>query len=459
MITVCGEALIDFVPGPEPGDWRALPGGGAANAAVALARLGAPAPLLCRLSGDHFGRTLRDHLADSGVDLGRAVQAGEQSTLAFVAFDAAGSAEYTFYRNGTADFQWRPEELPDDTAGSCVHVGTLAAVLEPGAAVLRDWLAERTGTTAVCYDANVRPDVQPDRTAYRASAAAWCDTAHILKASADDLAWLYPGTDPVETAAAMLDRHRLRLAVVTLGGDGAVGLLPGRPPIRVPAVPVDVVDTVGAGDAFIAAVLAALDGDGLLDGPAPLDTLTPGDVTRALDQATRAAALACTRAGAQPPTRAELDAAFGGGGGGAVPAEAPAPVRDLGALLAGLQPELHPGTYVHASAEAVPPGVRPVATFAEAEGLTLVCTRGEAEAAGLDHGPDSAWITLRVHSALDAVGLTAAVASALADAGLSSNVLAGYHHDHLFVPRADGRRAVELLERLSAEASPAGETV
>ncbi|MFW5418372.1 carbohydrate kinase [Nocardiopsis sp. CNT-189] len=307
MVIVCGEALVDMVPGERPGDWRALPGGGAANAAVALNRLGTAAPLLCRLSGDHFGRMLRAHLRDSGVDLGLAVDAAEPTTLAFVSFDGAGSAEYAFYLEGTADWQWSPEELPGDVSGGCVHAGTLAAVLDPGAAVLRSWLQGRRAETVVSYDVNVRPSVLPDREAYRASARAWCDVAHILKASADDLAWLYPEQDPVDAARALQDEHGLDLAVVTLGAEGAAALLPGEPPLRAPAPAVQVVDTVGAGDAFIGAVLADLDAKGLLAGPAALTGLDAGTAAGTLDFAAAAAALACTRPGAAPPTREEVD--------------------------------------------------------------------------------------------------------------------------------------------------------
>ncbi|GAA4902337.1 ACT domain-containing protein [Streptomonospora salina] len=125
------------------------------------------------------------------------------------------------------------------------------------------------------------------------------------------------------------------------------------------------------------------------------------------------------------------------------------PERDVERMLAGLEPFLRPGTYVFARADVPPAGVVPAVTVAEDEGLTVVCTREEAEAAGLDYGFAAAWITLRVHSALDAVGLTAAVSAALAEAGLACNVVAGYHHDHLFVPAGEGERAAELLRRLS----------
>ncbi|ROQ63619.1 hypothetical protein EDD93_6364 [Streptomyces sp. 840.1] len=126
---------------------------------------------------------------------------------------------------------------------------------------------------------------------------------------------------------------------------------------------------------------------------------------------------------------------------------------DLRTLLSDLRPELHPGRYVFATVPggAVPAGASPVVTVGEAEGLTLVLPEQEAVAAGLDHSYPSGWITLRVHSALEAVGLTAAVSLALTDAGISCNVVAGFHHDHLFVPYGRAAEAVTVLERLAAE--------
>ncbi|MFJ8649973.1 ACT domain-containing protein [Streptomyces sp. NPDC093546] len=132
--------------------------------------------------------------------------------------------------------------------------------------------------------------------------------------------------------------------------------------------------------------------------------------------------------------------------------------RDLTRLLAALRPELHPGRYVFCTVDgpAVPPGLHPVVTVAESEGLTVVVREEEADAASLPYDYVAGWITLRVHSALDAVGLTAAVAGALADAGLSCNVVAGYHHDHLFVEHAHAQRALTTLRLLAERGGAAG---
>ncbi|MGC9670370.1 carbohydrate kinase family protein [Planosporangium sp. 12N6] len=300
MIVVCGEALIDLVPaGSAATTWHAAYGGGPANTAVALARLGTPAALACRLSGDGFGRQLRAYLADSGVDLHLAVAASEPTTLAVVGFDEQGVADYQFYVSGTADWQWSPDELPDRLPAGTqgLHVGSLATVLPPGADVLHAWAAAHRDETMVTYDVNVRSALLPDRDAYRRHVEAWLDVAHVVKASDDDLRWLYPGRDPLVVVRDWLDRHDLALVLVTEGADGAVAVPRGHAPVRVPGIEVDVVDTVGAGDTFTAAFLHRLP-----SGPFDADHLVP-----ALRFAVAAAALVCTRKGAQPPTQDEVE--------------------------------------------------------------------------------------------------------------------------------------------------------
>ncbi|GII24634.1 carbohydrate kinase family protein [Planosporangium mesophilum] len=303
MIVVCGEALIDLVPAGPPATWRAAYGGGPANTAVALARLGTPAALACRLSGDNFGRQLRSYLQDAGVDLSLAVAAAEPTTLAVVSFDERGSADYQFYVNGTADWQWSVDELPGrlppGTRG--LHVGSLASIMPPGAAVLREWVSAHRDAVTVTYEANVRTALLPDRDAYRRHIGDWLDVAHLGKASVDDLTWLYPDRQPLEVAQSWLGEHDLALMLVTAGADGAVAVARGQDPVRVPGVRVDVVDTVGAGDTFTAAFLHRL-GSGAPD---------PGNLETALRFAVAAAALTCTRKGAQPPTLDEVERLLG----------------------------------------------------------------------------------------------------------------------------------------------------
>jgi fructokinase len=297
MIVVCGEALIDLVPAGTDGTWRAVPGGGPANTAVAVARLGTPVHLLCRLSHDGFGRRLRAHLTENGVNLGLAVDAAQPTTLAVVGLDERGSADYQFYVENTSDWQWSPEELPDalPSGTRALHFGSLASVVPPGAAILRAWAARHRQDATVVYDVNVRPALIPDRAEYRRNVEAWLEVAHIVKASDDDLRWLYPDADPLDSARVWLSHHLLDLVLVTKGSAGAVALVADGPPVEASGLTVKVVDTVGAGDTFTGAFLHASIERGL-----PL--------VSALRYAVGAAALTCTRAGAAPPLGAEVDA-------------------------------------------------------------------------------------------------------------------------------------------------------
>lgn len=277
---------------------RVLPGGGPANTAVGLARLGTPTRLLARLSGDVFGRLFRAHLLESGVDLSAAAAAPEPSTLAVADVDAEGQAAYSFHAEGTADWQWTREELTDaGLDGSvCVHSGSLALVREPGGSLVEEMLAGARRHATVSIDPNVRPALVDPRI-YRDRAATWCATADILRLSEDDLAVLAPDT-PLEAACDGFHASGARLVVVTRGARGVLASLDGRR-VRVPGVPTRVVDTVGAGDSFTAGLLHHLGGRGLLGGR--LERLGLDDVVAACGYATRVAALTCAVAGPNPP--------------------------------------------------------------------------------------------------------------------------------------------------------------
>ncbi|PPS73835.1 MULTISPECIES: carbohydrate kinase family protein [Streptomyces] len=307
QITVLGECVADAFTEPAPARnelaLRVLPGGGPANTAVALARLGTPARFLARLSGDVFGRLFRAHLAASGVDLSHAVEAVEPSTLAVAELDAQGQAAFSFHAQATADWQWTTAELAGvdlaDTA--CVHTGSLALVREPGAAVVEDFLATAAPRATISIDPNVRPLlVHPD--VYRARLAHWCGLADVLRLSEDDLDLLLPGTPP-EQACDTWHAAGTRLVVITRGADGALASLDGER-VRVPAVATPVVDTVGAGDSFTAGLLHHLGTHGLLGGR--LTELTLADVEAACLFAVRVAALTCSVAGPNPPWQDQL---------------------------------------------------------------------------------------------------------------------------------------------------------
>ncbi|MET8169381.1 carbohydrate kinase [Streptomyces sp. NPDC005329] len=307
QITVLGECVADAFAEPANTSnelaLRVLPGGGPANTAVSLARLGTPARFLGRLSGDVFGRLFRAHLKASGVDLSDAVQAAEPSTLAVAELDAQGQAAFSFHAQNTADWQWTPEELArvdlSDTA--CLHTGSLALVQQPGATAVEDFLAAAAPHATISIDPNVRPLlVHPD--IYRARLAHWCSLADVLRLSEDDLELLLPGTLP-ERACDIWHAAGVRLVVITRGADGALASLDGER-VRVPAVSTSVADTVGAGDSFTAGLLHHLGARGLLGGR--LTELCLDDVAEACRFGTRVAALTCSVVGPNPPWQSQL---------------------------------------------------------------------------------------------------------------------------------------------------------
>ncbi|MCH7231308.1 carbohydrate kinase [Glycomyces sp. L485] len=304
MIGVIGEALIDLeVSEAEPRRPTAHPGGSPMNVAVTLGRLESETAFLGRLSSDAFGRLLRGHLADSGVDLRCAVDASEPTSLAIVSVAPDGSASYSFHVSGTADWQWTAAELPGDPGLDAVHAGSLALAVEPGAAVVERWLAGLSTDTTVSLDPNVRPALLGDREAFRDRIDRWLAFSSIVKVSHEDLEWIWPGADQAELARHWVDKGR-ELVVVTRGGDGSLVVCGGET-FEVPAAETDMVDTVGAGDAFSGGLLDWLGRHDRLR-PEGLARLSAGEARTAVEFASEVAAITCSRAGANPPRRDEL---------------------------------------------------------------------------------------------------------------------------------------------------------
>ena len=307
MIVVAGEALIDLVVSPG-GQVDARPGGSPYNAARSLARLGAETTFLGRLARDGLGSLLRDRLTGEGATIGVPEPSSRPSTLAVATLDQAGSADYAFYLDGTAgadlDYEALKKALPADAA--VLHVGDLGLVMEPiGAAIERLVVNDVPADTLVLLDPNCRPSAITDDDAYRRRIGVIARRADIVKASTEDLAYLYPGASPEQAARTLLD-----------GGSSLVLVTDGPRPARAfltdsvldEAVPnVTVEDTIGAGDAFGGGFLAWWTAHGL--GRADLRRANKhrGDlVGQALKAAVAAAALTCTRPGAEPPTLAEV---------------------------------------------------------------------------------------------------------------------------------------------------------
>jgi fructokinase len=300
MIVVAGECLVDLLLSPD-GRLDPRPGGGPYNAARALARLGTPCAFLGRISGDRFGSLLREELRRDGVDLTYAIPTQAPTTLAVAELDGDGGASYRFYLRDTAAPGLRLDDVPALPEGlEWLHVGTLALALEPVATTLEVVAATVQPDALVMVDPNCRPGVVADRDAYTARIARLTALADVVKVSVEDLAYLAPGVDE-RIAARRLVSAGARVVLLTDGPRG-VRIVTGAGEAVVPAVPALVVDTVGAGDAFGAAFLSHWSEHGL-----GRDELADLELLRAAAAfATRVASLTCERAGAMPPTRADL---------------------------------------------------------------------------------------------------------------------------------------------------------
>jgi fructokinase len=301
--------LVDFVPAGAPGQFQAAPGGSPANVAVGLARQEVPTRLLARIADDLLGHRLRAHLDGNGVDLSFAVRAAEPTSLAIVAVGPDGVVEYDFRVEGTADWQWRDDELAGALDGGVValHAGSIALTMPPGADVLQRLLAGARQTMTVTYDPNCRPLLMGSPDAVRGRIESLVALADVVKASADDLDWLLGGQAPEQVAEAWLAKGPA-VVVITLGPAGLLAATRQAGVLRRPGQAVEVVDTVGAGDACMAALLAGLHRRDLLGGDRrdALRAMDAATLTELADEAVLAAAITCTRPGADPPTAAEL---------------------------------------------------------------------------------------------------------------------------------------------------------
>lgn len=303
-ILVCGEALFDFF-GDETADgygFDARVGGSPFNVAVGLARLGAASAFFTGLSTDFLGEKLAAKLAEEGVDIARCVRSAKPTTTAFVKVGADGSPEYAFYGNGAADRSLTGADMPDLAGVAGVHFGSFSMVAGSSADLFAEIMARSTGERLVSVDPNIRPTVEPDMGVWRDRLAHAARAADIVKISDEDAGLIHPGEGLDDVARRFLDAGA-RLVCVTRGGDGALAYGPDFR-LEAPGRKVDVVDTVGAGDTFQAALLAGLSARGLMRAAPVIDRET----ARALvDEAIRAAAITVSRRGADLPRRAELE--------------------------------------------------------------------------------------------------------------------------------------------------------
>jgi len=277
---------------PVDGERTPMVGGGPANTAKAVARLGYTTQFIGGISSDEFGSAIEEELLRSGVDLSLVLRGELPTALAIATIDSHGLAKYDFELDGTTSFafnsSWLPSGEPD-----VIHIGSVATMLEPGASELLKWVEEKSAP--IVFDPNVRPSIQGDKGRYRAAIERWIGLSTIVKLSEDDLNWLYGD----ESIVSSWLESGPELVIVTRAEKGLTAYGKGFS-LEVPALKVDVVDTVGAGDTIGAVVVEGV----LIHGANALRGEVLQDV---LERAARAASITCSRAGANPPTRDELE--------------------------------------------------------------------------------------------------------------------------------------------------------
>lgn len=304
MIVVGGEALVDLVD--DRGSRRAVAGGGPFNTAVALGRLDIPVAFLGAVSGDSYGQILTQLLHDAGVDTSLERRSELPTPQATVHRADDGRNSYTFFLAGTAFTDLSAELLPPlPESAWAIHVGTLALAVDPPAGAYEALLEREAGHRRIILDPNVRPAIFGDADAYRRRFERLARLADVVKLSDDDAAWIYPNV-PMSDVTELILGFGPRLVALTCGASGAAARS-RLASVDVPAMPVRVVDTVGAGDSFGAALVAALIEERAL-GPAAERELDEEVLHSAVTYAVAASAVTCTRTGAVPPSRSEIDA-------------------------------------------------------------------------------------------------------------------------------------------------------
>ena len=297
-IWVCGEVLIDLIPGA---DGVRVPhvGGGPANTAKALARLGHDVHFIDGISTDEYGIAARKELLDDEVKLDLALTSDKPTCLAIISLDANGSASYEFKIDGTATFDFNLNWLPDPSRykPQVLHIGTLVTVIQPGADVLYDWAIQVAEFAPIVFDPNIRPSVMGDHDLYEAAVEKWAALSSVIKVSDDDMEWLYPGQNYAEVAKRWIS-DGAALVVVTRGLHGIIGFT-AEGSVEVDGAKITVADTVGAGDTVGAIIVEAMIEKGIL-------ALTGDELKATLHRASVAAGITCSRKGAQPPYKHEL---------------------------------------------------------------------------------------------------------------------------------------------------------
>ena len=297
QVWVCGEVLIDLIP--DGTERKAVVGGGPANTAKALSKLGIATQFIDGISTDKYGQMALKQLHKDGVLLDFVKFSDKPTCLAIVSLNKNGGASYEFVIEGTATFDFSPLWLPDPAVNkpSLLHIGTLVTAIEPAASVLFEWAKQVVNVSPIVFDPNIRPAVMSDRAEYVKQVERWVSISSAVKVSDDDIYWLYPGVELDQVANKWLSMGP-ELVVVTFGDKGLTGYRKDEK-AAVDAKKVVVADTVGAGDTVGAILVEAIIEDGL-------DKLTGDRLSVMLDRAAKAAAITVSRTGALPPSKAEI---------------------------------------------------------------------------------------------------------------------------------------------------------
>ena len=298
QVWVAGEVLIDLIP--EGTDRKPIVGGGPANTAKALSKLGIETQFIDGISTDEYGQMAKNELVASGVKLDYVKYSDKPTSLAIVLLSESGSASYEFVIENTATFDFTPDWLPNPQTKQPVllHIGTLATAIEPGASNLFEWAQSVAKVAPIVFDPNIRPAVISDRKEYVKQVERWVSISAAVKVSDEDLKWLYPSIEIDQVVNYWLAKGP-SLVVVTYGDKGLAGYRVSEKVI-VDAVKVLVANTVGAGDTVGAILVEAIVKDGL-------DTLSGVRLETMLKRAAKAAAITVSRSGANQPTLREIE--------------------------------------------------------------------------------------------------------------------------------------------------------
>ena len=298
QVWVTGEVLIDLIP--DGSDRKPIVGGGPANTAKALSKLGINTQFIDGISTDDYGQMAKNELVASGVKLDYVKYSDKPTCLAIVSLSDSGSASYEFVIENTVTFDFTSDWLPNPQTErpALLHIGTLATAIEPGASVLFEWSQSVAMVAPIVFDPNIRPAVISDRDLYVKQVELWVSISSAIKVSDEDIRWLYPSLEIDQVVNNWLAKGP-SLIVVTYGDKGLAGYRQGEK-VSIEAVKVAVADTVGAGDTVGAILVEAIVKDGL-------DTLTGVRLEMMLKRAAKAAAITVSRSGANPPTLKEIE--------------------------------------------------------------------------------------------------------------------------------------------------------